>query len=127
MSSFLVHLSEMLNLRPPPAPKRSCEFCGGVRCFGACGARDAPGCLLSFSGRIVIDGNEFGHVVGEDGLKLTFRRGSSVGMALQQVGAANRSYRIIARVGEGASPEILEVLSVEQETELEPMTKPPSD
>ena len=127
MSSFLVHLSEMLNLRPPPAPQRSCEFCGGVRCFGACGARDVQGRLLSFSGRIVIDGNEFGHVVGEDGLKLTFRRGSSVGMALQQVGAANRSYRIIARVGEGASPEILEVLSVEQETELEPMTKPPSD
>ena len=127
MSSFLVHLSEMLNLRPPPAPQRSCEFCGGVRCFGACGARDVQGRLLSFSGRIVLDGNEFGHVVGDDGLKLTFRRGSSVEMALQQVGAANRSYRIIARVGEGASPEILEVLSVEQETELEPMTKLPSD
>ena len=117
MSGFLVHLSEMLNLRSPSAPKRSCEFCGGVRCFGACGARDAPERLLGFSGRIVIDGNEVGHVVGEDGLKLPFRRGSSVEMALQQVNAASRSYRIIARVGKGASPEILEVLSVEQESD----------
>ena len=113
MNRFLEHLSEMLNLRPPPVPKRNCEFCGGVRCIGACGVRDVPGRLLSFSGRIVFDGDEFGHVVGDDGVKLKFRRGSPAEMAFLQVNAPNNNYRIVARVGEGASPEILEIIAIE--------------
>ena len=112
MSRFLEHLAEVLNLRPPPAPKRSCEFCGGVRCFGACGAGEAPGRLLSFSGRIVIDGDDSGYVVCDDGMKVTFRRGSPVEAALLRVSAVNNACQIVARVGAGALPEILEIILV---------------
>ena len=115
MNRFLEHLSEMLNLRPPPAPKRNCEFCGGVRCIGACGARDVPGRLLSFSGRIVFDDDDFGHVVGEDGVKLRFRRGSPAEAALLRSCVAGRKHHIVAWVGEGGGPEILSVITVELE------------
>ena len=115
MNRFLEHLSEMLNLRPPPVPKRNCEFCGGVRCIGACGVRDVPGRLLSFSGRIVFDGDEFGHVVGDDGVKLKFRRGSPAEMALLRSCVTGGVHQIVAWVDEGDSPEILSVRTVDLE------------
>ena len=40
MRAFFTNLLAMCNIQPAakPAEARECEFCGGGRCFGACGA-----------------------------------------------------------------------------------------
>ena len=40
MRAFFTNLLAMCNMQPAakPAAAKECEFCGGGRCFGACGA-----------------------------------------------------------------------------------------
>ena len=52
MRGLFKHLSEMLNLRPPPPRKAECGFCGGVRCIGACGAQQTPERAADDPGRL---------------------------------------------------------------------------
>ena len=45
MRAFFTNLLAMCNIQPAakPAEAKECEFCGGGRCFGACGMTNESG------------------------------------------------------------------------------------
>ena len=100
MRGFFNHLSEMLNLRPPPPRKAECGFCGGVRCIGACGAQQTPDRTISLSGRIVLE-DGCGRIECPDGAALLFGRHSPEEKAILQKCADGDRCTITARVENG--------------------------
>ena len=110
MSGFFKHLPEMLNLRRPPPQKAQCEFCGGVRCIGACGAQPTPDQTISLSGRIILE-DGFGRIECHDGAELLFGRHSPEEKAILQKCADGDRCTITARVENGR---LLGVVSIER-------------
>ena len=54
MRAFFTNLLAACNMQPAakPAQAKECEFCGGVRCFGACGAEGAFNTMRDAAGRL---------------------------------------------------------------------------
>jgi len=76
MRAFLTNLVAMCNMQPAakPTQAKKCEFCGGVKCFGACGAESAFNMRQDAGGQLVPgDGNESG-VARDDAKPLRCRR-----------------------------------------------------
>jgi len=59
--TFFTNLLAVCNMQPAakPVQAKQCEFCGGVKCFGACGAESAFGAARNVNGQPVPgDGKE---------------------------------------------------------------------
>jgi len=104
MRAFFTNLLAMCNMQPAakPAKARECEFCGGVKCFGACGAEGAFSEVQKFCGRMLpCDGNE-SRFSCDDGRLLHFQRDSKAGRELLSACPEGVRCRIAVSVDEGA-------------------------
>ena len=61
LRTFFINLLAVCNMQPAakPVQAKKCEFCGGVKCFGACGAESGFNTTQDVKGQPVPgDGNE---------------------------------------------------------------------
>ena len=81
MRAFFTNLLAICNIHvhvAKPVKATECEFCGGVKCFGACGAEGVFNKAQDFCGRLVShEGNESCFVC-DDGKQVHFRLGSHI-------------------------------------------------
>jgi hypothetical protein len=103
MRAFFTNLLAMCNMRPAAKPARAkdCEFCGGVKCFGACGAEGVFNETRDFCGRLAPDGDE-GRFVCDGGKLLRFRRDSQAGRELLSACPEGARCRIVVSVDRDA-------------------------
>ena len=104
MRTFFANLLAMCNMQPAakPAKAKECEFCGGVKCFGACGAEGAFSGAQKFCGRMLpFDGIE-SRFACDDGKLLYCRRDSKAGRDLLSACPEGARCRIAVSVDEGA-------------------------
>ena len=83
MRAFFTNLLAMCNMQPAQA--KACEFCGGVKCFGACGAESSFDKARNFCGRLVPGDGYEGCFACNDGKLLHFRRDSKAGRDMLSV------------------------------------------
>jgi len=81
MRAFFTNLLAMCNMQPAvkPAQAKECEFCGGVKCFGACGAEGAFDRRQDFCGQRAPCDGDTGRFICDDGTLLYFRPDSKAG------------------------------------------------
>ena len=116
LRDFLTNLLAVCNMLPAakPAKAEECEFCGGVKCFGACGAEGVFKKTRDFCGRLVrCEVNECRFAC-DDGNQVHFRRDSQAEQAILTACPDGARCRITAAVDNGV---IAAVISVER---LEP-------
>ena len=123
MREFFTNLLAMFNMQPAakPAQARACEFCGGVKCIGACGLIGDSGRPRDFCGRLVPGEGNTGCFACDEGTLLSFQRDSKAGRKIvSSCPADGGRYRITVTVDEGV---ITALLSAER---LEPAESAPS-
>ncbi|MDR2696372.1 MAG: hypothetical protein LBC79_08355 [Deltaproteobacteria bacterium] len=81
LRDFFTNLLAVCNMRAAarPAAARTCEYCGGGRCIGACGLIGDSGGKLDVCGRLAPHGGEEGRFACDDGALLLFRLDSQAG------------------------------------------------
>ena len=81
LREFFTNLLAMCNMQPTakPAAAKTCEFCGGGRCIGACGLISDSGKARDVCGRLVPGDEKKGRFACDNGTLLYFQRDSQAG------------------------------------------------